>query len=125
VVDVRDDDEDIVHVVDREVPLGTVAGCVDWARRFDHMQQHTGQHLLRRCFRNGMGGRRFISLGSDVCTIDLRGPEPTLDILEGAERTANQIISEDRAIIARYGTAKEFAERGVRKEVQREEFCGD
>jgi alanyl-tRNA synthetase len=40
--------------------------------------------------------------------------------LEGAERIANQIISEDRAITARYGTAKEFAERGVRKEVQRE-----
>src|SRR4029077_12172649 len=52
--------------------------------------------------------------------IDLRGPEPTEDILEGAERAANQIISEDRAITARYGTAKEFSDLGVRKEVQRE-----
>jgi len=121
VVDVRDDDEDIVHVVDREVPLGTVAGCVDWGRRFDHMQQHTGQHLLSAMFQERYG-RPTVSfhLGSDVCTIDLRGPEPTLDILEGAERIANQLISEDRAITARYGTAKEFAERGVRKEVQRE-----
>jgi alanyl-tRNA synthetase len=121
VVDVRDDGEDIVHVIDREVPLGTVAGCVDWVRRFDHMQQHTGQHLLSAMFQERYG-RPTVSfhLGSDVCTIDLRGPEPTLDILEGAERIANQIISEDRAITARYGTAQEFAERGVRKEVQRE-----
>jgi len=121
VVDVRDDGEDIVHVIDREVPLGSIAGCVDWGRRFDHMQQHTGQHLLSAIFQERYG-RPTVSfhLGSDVCTIDLRGPEPTLDIVEGAERTANQIISEDRAITARYGTAKEFAERGVRKEVQRE-----
>jgi alanyl-tRNA synthetase len=121
VIDVRDDGEDIVHVVDREVALGTVAGCVDWGRRFDHMQQHTGQHLLSAMFQERYG-RPTVSfhLGSDVCTIDLRGPEPMLDILEGAERIANQIIGENRAITARYGTAQEFAERGVRKEVQRE-----
>src|SRR4029077_18944675 len=52
--------------------------------------------------------------------IDLRGPEPTEDILEGAERAANQIISEDRGIIARYGTANESPDLGVRKEVERE-----
>src|SRR6202007_539334 len=50
VLDVRDDDDDIVHVVDRELPLGSVHGCVDWARRFDHMQQHTGQHVLSAMF---------------------------------------------------------------------------
>ncbi len=121
VIDVRDDGEDIVHVIDREVPLGSVACCVDWGRRFDHMQQHTGQHLLSAMFQERYG-RPTVSfhLGSDVCTIDLRGPEPTLDILEGAERIANQIIGDNRAITARYGTAQEFAERGVRKEVQRE-----
>jgi alanyl-tRNA synthetase len=121
VLDVRDDDEHIVHVVDREVPFGSVAGCLDWARRLDHMQQHTGQHLLSAMFQERYG-RPTVSfhLGSDVCTIDLQGPEPTEDILEGAERAANQIISEDRAITARYGTAKEFADLGVRKEVQRE-----
>ncbi len=121
VVDVRDDGEDIVHVVDREVALGSVAGCVDWGRRFDHMQQHTGQHLLSAMFQERFG-RPTVSfhLGSEVCTIDLRGPEPTHDILEGAERAANQIISEDRPITARYGTAQEFASLGVRKEVQRE-----
>jgi len=66
-------------------------------------------------------GRPTVSfhLGSDLCTIDLRGPEPTNDILEGAERAANHVISEDRPIAVRYGTAEEFAQLGVRKEVQR------
>lgn len=120
VLDVRDDGEDVVHVVDREVPLGSIAGCVDWARRLDHMQQHTGQHLLSAMFQERYG-RPTVSfhLGSDVCTIDLRGPEPTEEILEGAERAANQLISEDRTIAVRYGTAEEFAELGVRKEIQR------
>jgi alanyl-tRNA synthetase len=121
VLDVRDDGDAIVHVVDRQVPLGSVTGCVDWARRFDHMQQHTGQHLLSAvCLERY--GRPTVSfhLGADLCTIDLRGPEPTDDILEGAERAANQIIAENRPITSRYGTAQEFAELGVRKEVQRE-----
>jgi alanyl-tRNA synthetase len=120
VLDVRDEGEDVVHVVDREVPLGSVAGCVDWARRLDHMQQHTGQHLLSATFQERYG-RPTVSfhLGAEVCTIDLRGPEPTEEILEGAERAANQVISEDRPIAVRYGTAEEFAELGVRKEIQR------
>jgi len=120
VLDVRDDGEDVVHVVDRELPLGSVSGCLDWARRFDHMQQHTGQHLLSAMFQE-RHGRPTVSfhLGSDLCTIDLRGPEPKEEILEGAERAANQVISEDRPIAVRYGTPEEFAGLGVRKEVQR------
>jgi len=120
VLDVRDDGEDVVHVVDRQLPPGSVAGCVDWGRRFDHMQQHTGQHLLSALFQERYG-RPTVSfhLGDDLCAIDLRGPEPTNEILEGVERAANQVISEDRPIAVRYGTAEEFAERGVRKEVER------
>jgi alanyl-tRNA synthetase len=120
VLDVRDDGDDVLHVVDRQLLLGTVAGCVDWGRRFDHMQQHTGQHLLSALFQERFG-RPTVSfhLGDDVCTIDLRGPEPTGEILEGAERAANQVILEDRPIAVRYGTAEQFAELGVRKEVQR------
>jgi len=121
VLDVRDDGEDIVHVIDRELPLGAVHGRVDWGRRHDHMQQHTGQHLLSAMFQERYG-RPTVSfhLGNDLCTIDLRGPEPTGEILEGAERAANQVIAEDRPIAVRYGTAEEFAEMGVRKEVRRE-----
>src|SRR5579864_7374016 len=121
VLDVRDDAEEILHVTDRQVPLGSVHGCIDWARRLDHMQQHTGQHLLSAMFQERFG-RPTVSfhLGTEICTVDLRGPEPTEEILVGAERAANQVILEDRPITARYGTAEDLAEIGVRKEVQRE-----
>jgi alanyl-tRNA synthetase len=121
VLDVRDDPEEIVHVVDRQVPLGAVQGCVDWARRFDHMQQHSGQHLLSAMFQERFG-RPTVSfhLGNDISTIDLRGGEPSEDILEGAERAANRVIFDDRPLNVRYGTAEQFAELGVRKQIDRQ-----
>ncbi len=120
VVDVRDEEDEIVHIVDRELEPGAVKGCIDWGRRLDHMQQHTGQHLLSGMFQERFG-RPTVSfhLGAEVCTIDLRGPEPSEEILEGAERAANQVIFEDRTISVRYGTAEDLAELGARKEVQR------
>lgn len=120
VLDVRDEGEEIVHIVDQELEIDTVHGCIDWTRRLDHMQQHTGQHLLSAMFQERFG-RPTISfhLGDQICTIDLRGEEPSEAILEGAERAANQVIFEDRSVTVRYGTAEEFAELGVRKEVER------
>jgi alanyl-tRNA synthetase len=59
-------------------------------------------------------------LGSDLCTIDLRGPEPSTDILQGAQRAANEVIFQDRPVNVRYGTAEQLAEIGVRKEVDRQ-----
>jgi alanyl-tRNA synthetase len=121
VLEVRDESEEIVHIVDRQVDLGTVQGCVDWPRRFDHMQQHTGQHLLSAMFQERFG-RPTVSfhLGSDISTIDLGGEEPSEEILEGAERAANRVIFDDRPVNVRYGTAAQLAELGVRKEVERE-----
>jgi alanyl-tRNA synthetase len=120
VLDVRDDGDEIVHIVDRELKAGPVHGCVDWPRRFDHMQQHTGQHLLSAMFQERFG-RPTVSfhLGAELSSIDLRGAEPTPEILEGAERAANRIIFEDRPINVRYGTPEQLAQMGVRKEVQR------
>ena len=121
ILDVRDEGEEIAHIVDRELHSGDVDGCVDWPRRFDHMQQHTGQHLLSAMFHERFGLPTVsFHLGGDLCTIDLRGPEPSADALRGAQRAANAIIFEDRPVNVRYGTADEFAERGVRKEVGRE-----
>jgi alanyl-tRNA synthetase len=121
VLDVRDDGEDVLHIVDREVTTGRVQGSIQWARRFDHMQQHTGQHLLSAMFQERFG-RPTVSfhLGSEICTIDLRGPEPNTSILEGAQRAANFVIFEDRPVNVRYGTADQLLAIGVRKEVERE-----
>jgi alanyl-tRNA synthetase len=121
VLDVRElENEEILHVVDRPVPVGRIDGCIDWPRRFDHMQQHTGQHLLSAVFleRFGMPTVSF-HLGESACTIDLRGPQPSPEIMEGAARAANAIVFEDREISVRYGTAEQFAQMGVRKQVER------
>ena len=121
VLDVRDDGEEIAHIIDREVETGSVAASINWPRRFDHMQQHTGQHLLSAMFQERFGLPTVsFHLGGDLCTIDLRGPEPVLEILQGAQRAANKIIFEDRPVNVRYGTADQLAQIGVRKEVERE-----
>jgi alanyl-tRNA synthetase len=121
ILDVRDDGGEIAHIVDREVPVGRVDCHIDWSRRFDHMQQHSGQHLLSAMFQERFNLPTVsFHLGEDLCTIDLRGREPSLDILQEAERAANAIIFEDRPIQVLYGTAEQLAQRGVRKEVERE-----
>jgi alanyl-tRNA synthetase len=121
VLDVRDlENDEILHVVDRPVPTGRIDGCIHWPRRFDHMQQHTGQHLLSAIFQERFGLPTVsFHLGESVSTIDLRGPQPTAEILEGAARAANAIVFEDREITVRYGTAEQFARMGVRKQVER------
>jgi alanyl-tRNA synthetase len=121
VLDVHDEGDEILHLVDRKPSDPDVNCCINWPRRLDHMQQHTGQHLLSAMFQERFGLPTVsFHLGAELSTIDLRGPEPTKEILEGAERTANQIIFEDRPVNVRYGTADEFAQLGVRKEVERE-----
>ena len=121
VIDVRDAEDEIIHTVDQPIELGEAKGCINWPRRFDHMQQHTGQHLLSAMFQERFGLPTVsFHLGSELCTIDLRGPEPSEEILEGAERAANQIIFENRPVNVRYGTADQLSQLGVRKEVERD-----
>jgi len=120
VLDVRDEGEEILHLVDRKPSDADVMGCINWPRRFDHMQQHTGQHLLSAMFQERFGLPTVsFHLGEELGTIDLRGPEPTEKILEGAERAANQVVFEDRPVNVRYGTADQLSQLGVRKEVDR------
>ena len=120
-LDVREEGDDIMHIVDRELAAGSVKGCVSWPRRFDHMQQHTGQHLLSAMFQERFALPTVsFHLGADLSTIDLRGQEPSWAHLLGAQRAANQAIFEDRPVNVRYGTAEQLAQRGVRKQVDRE-----
>src|SRR5207247_3558829 len=72
VTDVIEDGEDrVLHLV--SAPLtGAVAGAIDWPRRLDHMQQHTGQHILSQAFLQAMQAQtRAVHLGAELCTLDL------------------------------------------------------
>jgi len=121
VIEVVDEGEEIGHIVDRSVELKTVKAEIDWARRFDHMQQHTGQHLLSAVLQTKFGLETVsFHLGAEVCTIDLRGSEPLQETLRAVEWATNEIVFEDRPVRVRYATQKELRGLGVRKEVDRE-----
>ena len=121
VTEVADAETHIVHYTSAEVPVGPVTATIDWARRFDHMQQHTAQHLLSAAFIE-LYKIPTISfhLGEELCTIDLATPTLTQAQLDAAERRTNEIIFEDRIVEVRFGTADELAQLGVRKSVDRE-----
>ncbi len=120
VVDVLDEEEQVIHVVDKPIGIGAVKGTIDWDRRFDHMQQHTGQHVLSAVFHSKFALPTVsFHLGLDICTIDVRGREPTQEILDGAMAAANDVVYADREVNVKYGTAEELAAAGVRKTVER------
>ena len=120
VVEVIDEEDEVIHIVDARLESGGVTGRIDWERRFDHMQQHSGQHLLSAVFQQKYSlATVSFHLGASVCTIDLQGREPRWETMEGAASAANAIVYEDRAVNVKYGTAEELAAFGVRKNVER------
>jgi alanyl-tRNA synthetase len=121
VVDVIDADDGILHVLERGVELGAlVHGKVDWARRFDHMQQHTGQHVLSAAFDRVVNARtESFHLGADYATIDLNR-DLTPEEIARAEDDANRIVWEDRPVTIAFVDAVEAAKLPLRKEPARE-----
>ena len=121
VVDVFDEDDgSIAHVVDGEFSVGQrVHGVIDWPRRFDHMQQHTGQHVLSAAF-DRLFGVRTVSfhLGATVSTIDLARELAPRD-LAAAEGEANRIVWENRPVTIRYADAEDASRMPLRKEPKR------
>jgi alanyl-tRNA synthetase len=106
VVDVIDEGEEIAHRTAKPM-LGDTAHCtVDWARRFDHMQQHTGQHLLSAVFQEHFRWKTVsFHLGQESATIDLETPVIEHAKLLEAERLANEVVFENRAVAVSYEDA--------------------
>ncbi len=92
---------------------------IDWSRRFDHMQQHTGQHLLSAVFEERFALRTVsFHLGAESSTIDLEGGAVDARTLAEAERRANEIVCENRPVSVQFENAAEA--RGLRKATARE-----
>ena len=99
VTDVHEKNGVVLHNVDRAVEIGkTVTGVIDWARRFDHMQQHSGEHICSGliCGRYHCDNVGF-HMGTDMVTIDFNADIPWEELLE-IEAQANQYIYEDHPI---------------------------
>ncbi|MFN8373339.1 MAG: DHHA1 domain-containing protein [Anaerolineae bacterium] len=98
----RDSDGAVIHVLDRELEGDTVTAKIDWARRFDLMQNHTGQHILTQAFVQAAGANTVsFHLSDDSVTIDLDQTNLPTDKITAAEDLANRIVQENRAISVR------------------------
>ena len=120
---IDDGDKGVLHVVQGAAPGrgDVVRGRVDWSRRLDHMQQHTGQHILSQALVTLFNAptRSFRVLEAS-CQIDVELNNPTTEVIERAVELANNVIWEDRAIAIRNVTSGEASELPLRKEPARD-----
>jgi alanyl-tRNA synthetase len=113
------EDGKVVHYVEatKDLQPGTrVHGQIDATRRRDHMQQHSGQHVLSAAFLR-LHNLPTVSfhMADDYCSIDLDTPTLTQKQIESAERLANEIILENRSVDVRFVTREEAGKLGLRK----------
>jgi len=115
------DADEVIHVISSPLSAGsTVAGEVNWTRRFDHMQQHTGQHLLSAAFDRLFENQTMsFHMGADGSTIDLARDASPADI-ERAVDAANDVVWEDRQISIRFVSWEEAITLPLRKDPARE-----
>lgn len=119
----EDETERVWHVVQGNTPeIGTtVRGRVDWARRLDHMQQHTGQHILSQAFVTLFNApTHSFRVLRDYCEIDVDLKNPSNEVIERAVELANNVIWEDRSVTIRQVTPEEAAELPLRKDPARQ-----
>jgi alanyl-tRNA synthetase len=99
VLDVIDEGDRIAHVLSTPLDGDSASGHVDWERRFDHMQQHSGQHLLSAVFADRFGlATVSVHFGRDICTLDLDVTSLDRGRLAEAEAYANALVFENRAL---------------------------
>ncbi len=114
VIDVIDEGERIAHVVDGYLTGDHVSGEIDWVRRYDNMQQHTGQHVLSALFAESLGAETLsVHFGAQSSTLDLSVQRLTGDELKIVERRANEIVWENRPVRVSFEDAASAA--GLRK----------
>jgi alanyl-tRNA synthetase len=113
---IREADGAILHVLEAELPFEQVAGQINWARRFDHMRHHTGQHILSQAFiRVAQAETVGFHLSPDSVTIDLNTSNIPAAQVEEAEDLANQIVAENRRVRAWFPTDEELTAIQLRK----------
>lgn len=119
VIDVEEIDGEIRHYLEK--PFNEpeeIIGEIDWERRFDHMQQHAGQHILSAAFEEQFGFATVsFHLGNEVLTIDLDIEELTDEQAKAAEDLANRIILENRSIETKWVTTDELSTYRLRKQL--------
>jgi alanyl-tRNA synthetase len=120
---VEDEDSGVLHVVEDSVPEtgASVRGRIDWPRRLDHIQQHTGQHILSQAFVELYGAQtRSFRMMADASEIDVDLRDPSDEKIERAILRANEIIWDDRRVRIHNVTPEEAATLPLRRDSARE-----
>jgi alanyl-tRNA synthetase len=120
---IDDENNGVLHVIQGRPPeIGsTVKGRVDWLRRLDHIQQHTGQHILSQAFVTLFKGpTKAFRVLDDCCEIDVELADPSNEVIERGVELANNVIWEDRLITIKTATPQEAADLPLRKEPSRD-----
>jgi alanyl-tRNA synthetase len=95
----RESDGDIIHVLSDPVHVAEVTGEVFWPRRFDHMQQHTGQHILSAAFEKTLDAATVgFHMGAESTTIDVDVPDLDMDRVLPIETLVNHVVWDDRTV---------------------------
>ncbi|HNR04080.1 MAG TPA: DHHA1 domain-containing protein [Bacillota bacterium] len=116
VTEVIEKDGKLLHIVDNILLSTEVKGSVDWARRFDFMQQHTGQHILSACFEKLLtGSTDSFHMGKDIVSIEINIDSFSIDDAERIENMANDIIYSNLPVIARIVSGEELNSLPLRK----------
>ena len=116
VVDTHEDGNLVWHLLDGPLEEDGVAGEIDWARRFDFMQQHHGQHLLSAAFERLFDARTVsVHLGEEICTVDLAHTGLSPDHLVEGEELTNRVIWDNLPIDARFVDRAELERLALRK----------
>jgi alanyl-tRNA synthetase len=122
IADVVDENDRIAHVVARPSRLTVgqqITGTLDWTRRHDHMQQHTGQHLLSAVFEDLFGHKTVsVHFGDEYATLDLDVDMLSADRTARAERRANELVMEGHLVHVSFENAATAT--GLRKPSDRE-----
>ncbi len=118
---IESDAGEILHVLEREIPAGPVMGRIDWGRRFDHMQQHTGQHILSQAFVNvAKAPTLSFHMGQDSSTIDVAIAQPSAGQMEEVQALASDLVFQNRPVHVIFTDREGLNSLGVRKETDRE-----
>ncbi|CAB1083809.1 Alanyl-tRNA synthetase family protein [Olavius algarvensis Delta 1 endosymbiont] len=111
----EDENQRIVHLLAEPVAGNRIQGRIHWQRRFDHMQQHTGQHLLSQAFaRVAKAETISFHMGKDSATLDLNQTGLPIKTIDAVETLANRIIYENRPVISRIIKKDELSQFPVR-----------
>jgi len=121
VLDVIDEGDEVAHILAAAPPEEAVQGIIDWQRRFDHMQQHTGQHILSAAFEHAAAYKTVsFHLGTESSTIDLDSDRVGAKQIEEAEDVANCVVFENRPLKVSFRPADEAQQLELRKPTFRE-----